>query len=150
MIFGIGTDTFDINRFLNMAKDKIGFDSFLKHSYTENEKCLSFADFKKGLLYKNAGFEDVILKDLPDIDDKMLSLACLFCAKEAVFKSLNLSSNTLFHWKDIEILPSDFACYTVNLSGLLKEHADKVKIKSVKVDISIDDNMILSGAVTEI
>ena len=150
MIFGIGTDTFDIKRFLNMANDKVGFESFLKHSYTEKEKSLSFADFKKGLLYKKADFEDIILQSLPDVDDRMLSLACLFCAKEAVFKSLNLSSNTLFHWKDIEILPNDIACYTINLSGLLKDHAEKCKIKSIKVDISIDDNTILSGAVTEI
>ena len=150
MIFGIGTDTFDIKRFLNMANDKVGFESFLKHSYTEKEKSLSFADFKKGLLYNNADFEDISLKDLPDVNDRMLSLACLFCTKEAVFKSLNLSPNTIFHWKDIEILPNNIACYTINLSGLLKDHAEKCKIKSIKVDISIDDNTILSGAVTEI
>ena len=71
MIFGIGTDTFDIKRFLNMANDKVGFESFLKHSYTEKEKSLSFADFKKGLLYKNSDFEDIILQSLPDVDDKI-------------------------------------------------------------------------------
>ena len=149
MVFGIGTDTFDFNRFLKMSKDKKGFESFIRHTYTQRELSLCHENFFENLNLVNNLSSENELKSIPDKDDGLLALACLFCAKESVFKSLNLSPDLAFHWNDIEILPETQEGLKVNLFGLLKDHEEKIGIKSIKVDISIDNNMILSGAICE-
>lgn len=150
MIYSIGTDTFDIKRLIKMAEDKEGFSSFVKHTYTKAEQALSLENFKSGLLHTDNMSGEFNLKDVFETDEKTLVFALLFSAKEAVFKALNLSGNTPFHWSDIEILPKESNFYNVKLFGLLDEHAKAVGLKSIKLDISLDDNMILSGAITEI
>jgi len=47
-------------------------------------------------------------------------LACLFAAKEAIFKSLGLSPAMFFQWSSIEIKPGEGA-HTVSFHGNLKK-----------------------------
>ncbi len=150
MIYGIGTDIFDLKRFLKMAEDKVGFESFVKHSFTDLETNYSPEDIgvNSGIIQDE--LQDYRLKGFPTADKKLVALACLFSAKEAVFKCLNLSGNTAFHWKDIEIITNSEGKPTAEFHGLLKDHAENIAIKSLNLDISIDDDTIVSGAVIEI
>jgi holo-[acyl-carrier protein] synthase len=106
MIFGIGIDILEIKRLkriLNSPKGKV----FLKAVFTEKE--INYA-------YKKQRTE---------------SLATAFAAKEAVFKSLNLSESKIkkFNLRDIEILRKISGKPYVSFSGYLAKTFPKKKFR---------------------
>lgn len=106
MIFGIGIDILEtkrLKRILSSPKGKV----FLEAVFTEKEK---------NYAYKKQRTE---------------SLATAFAAKEAVFKSLNLSESKIkkFDLRDIEILRNISGKPYVNFSGYLAKIFPKKKFR---------------------
>lgn len=137
MIFGIGTDVFSPARFLKMAEDEKGFEAFLNRSYSKRE-----------LEAVKEGEFDFLLDLETDIQKELLILAGLFSAKEGIFKSLDISSENRFFWSDIEISASKNQL-RAELKGNIKEHAKKYNIKNISVNLSFDDDKIISAAISE-
>ncbi|MBF0253409.1 MAG: holo-ACP synthase [Candidatus Omnitrophica bacterium] len=124
MIYGIGIDIVDIDRF-RKAYAKIG-DSFLKKIFTDRE--LSFSENKKNRLEHLSG---------------------KFAAKEAVKKSLPEGARIGLAWYEIEILNGADGKPYVELHGEAEKIKQENNIKTVFVSISHAAETAVANAIAE-
>ena len=120
MIFGVGVDIVEIERFVKI-KD---IDRFLDKLFTSNEK--EYINSKKKNYETIAGY---------------------FAAKEAVSKALGTGISG-FSFKDIEILKKGGVPYVV-LHGGARKVADGIGIKEIKLSISHCREYAVAFAVVE-
>ena len=118
MIIGTGIDIIEIKRIEKAAENNL----FIKKIFTENEI--------EYLRNKN-----------------IQSMAGLFCAKEAVSKSLGTGISG-FSWRDIEIMHEGEKPF-VNLHENAQKIADEKKILNVQISISHCREYAVSMAVAE-
>ena len=109
MILGIGTDIIEIER----MRKAIQSHHFVERVYTERERAYCDSRGKQSAA----------------------SYAARFAGKEAVLKAFGtgLRGGTLL---DIEILPDDFGCPHVNLSGYYAGLAKEKKVAQVHISLS--------------
>jgi len=122
MIYGIGVDQVDLNRVRKLLnKSQTKFE---KRCFTHNE-----------IIYANR------------FNDPAKRLGARFAAKEAVMKSLGKGWRQL-GWKDIEI--SGGGKPEVHLYGRAKELAKKLKIDTVHVSLSHEEDRAIAFTISEI
>ena len=122
MIYGIGVDQVDLNRVRKLLnKSQTKFE---KRCFTHNE-----------IIYANR------------FNDPAKRLGARFAAKEAVMKSLGKGWRQL-GWKNIEI--SGGGKPEVHLYGRAKELAKKLKIDTVHVSLSHEEDRAIAFTISEI
>lgn len=123
MLYGVGTDFLKISRVQAILDDKEALDIFLKNTYTQEELELIRASEKPLFRY-----------------------AAHFAGKEAVFKTLGISSNLRFHWNEIEILYYETGQPYVRLHGKIKEQCEARQIEKVFLSLSYDTEYVIAYA----
>ena len=123
MIHGVGVDIMDINR-IHISNSDFN-DPFLHKTFTENER-------KEGTLSNNP----------------TRYFAGRFSAKEAVFKALRTSSDTI-RLNEIEILNDNENKPYVNLLNKAKLLAEQLRISQVSISLSNEGDLVISFAVSE-
>jgi len=119
MIFGVGVDIVEIERFVKI-KD---IDRFLDKLFTSNEK--EYINSKKKNYETIAGY---------------------FAAKEAISKAMK--TGIIFSFKDIEIVKHGYVPY-VHLHNKAKMIAEIKKISEIHLSISHSDNYAVAFAVAQ-
>lgn len=122
MIYGIGTDIIEIDR--------------IKKSYEKNPKLL------------NKLFSDREIQVLEKKKFKPQSIAGMFCAKEAIVKSVGTGLRN-FSIKDLEILRNNLDKPVVIMTGAFKEFCDEEGIENIMVSISHSINYATATAIAE-
>ncbi|WAW15081.1 holo-ACP synthase [Peptostreptococcus equinus] len=122
MIYGIGTDIIEIDR--------------IKKSYEKNPKLL------------NKLFSDREIQVLEKKKFKPQSIAGMFCAKEAIVKSVGTGLRN-FSIKDLEILRNNLNKPVVIMTGAFKEFCDEEGIENIMVSISHSINYATATAIAE-
>jgi len=79
--------------------------------------------------------------------NKMEKLAGRFAAKEAILKLLGTGWRGKIAWTDIEIINNEMGQPLVNISGQVKEIADKMGISEISVSITHTANFAIASAV---
>ncbi|WAM34537.1 holo-ACP synthase [Caldicellulosiruptor morganii] len=120
MVFNVGIDVVEIERFKNMKR----FDKFLERVFTQSE--LEYIRLKNYNIQTIAGY---------------------FAAKEAVAKAL--STGIVFGFKDIEIQKYKNGCPKVVLYNRAKEICESLKIKNIVVSISHQKMVAVACAIAE-
>ncbi len=123
MIIGLGTDIIKIDRIRNMYKDVN--DPFIIKTYTENER-----------------------REALKTNNPSVYFASRFAAKEAVFKSLGASGNTI-SLNEIEILNQDTGQPVVSLYSKFKESAQKKSIKEILISLSYETDYAIAFAIAQ-
>lgn len=123
MIYGVGVDILDINRIHVLSSD--WNDSFFVKTFTENER-------QEGAAYNNL----------------TRYFSGRFSGKEAVFKSLRISSDAI-RLSEIEILNDSENKPYVNLLGGTKQLAEQLGIDKISISLSNDGDLVISFAVSE-
>ena len=122
MIAGVGVDFMRIDR---IAADLPMDDPFVRRGFTQAERT-----------------------ELEARSDKRVFLASRFAAKEAVFKSLNVSGNAI-PLQDVEIMKDDKGKPVVHLFGAAAQAAARQGIESVLVSLSYEKEYVLAFAVAQ-
>ncbi|MFA5422278.1 MAG: holo-ACP synthase [Phycisphaerae bacterium] len=78
--------------------------------------------------------------------NKMEKLAGRFAAKEAILKLLGTGWRGKIAWTDIEIINNEMGQPLVNISGQVKEIADKMGISEISVSITHTANFAIASA----
>jgi len=120
MIFNIGIDVVEVDRFKDMKR----FDEFLKRVFTSCE-----LEYIKQKRYN------------PE------TIAGYFAAKEAVAKAL--STGIVFGFKDIEIQKDTNGCPKVKLYNRAKEICENLKITNIVLSISHQNSVAVACAIAE-
>ena len=120
MIFNIGIDIVEIDRFKNMKR----FDQFLKKIFTSDE-----------------------LKYIKERRYNPETIAGYFAAKEAVAKAL--STGIVFCFKDIEIQKEKTGCPMVKLYNRAEALCLEFGIKNIVVSISHQKSIAVAVAIAE-
>lgn len=121
MIIGIGTDILKISNIENFAGNP--GDPFIKRTYTQKE-----------------------LELFQTRTNPTVSYATRFAGKEAVFKSLSTSSDSIKNLSDIEILEDQNGQPQVILHGCTKEIAIQKKITKILISLSFDHEYAIAFA----
>jgi holo-[acyl-carrier protein] synthase len=117
-----GIDLVDFPRIEEMAKQH--GQRFLDRVFTTSEQ--AYADANKNRIEKLAG---------------------RFAAKEAILKLMGTGWRGKIAWTDIEIINNPSGQPKVNLSGEVKEIAEKLGIKHISVSITHTANFAIASAV---
>ena len=110
MILGIGTDIFDVER-MKSRLDKQP--SFIDGIFTDNE-----------INYCN------------QFKNKAQRFAARYAAKEAFLKAIGTGWRNGITFKDINIVNDDLGKPNIELSGIAKDIADKLKVTSIHLSMS--------------
>ncbi len=92
--------------------------------------------------------ELVIWQDHLDDKNFVLRLASRYAAKEAVAKMFECGIGKDLSFREIEILKAESGALVVNLLGKAKELCEKHKVKTIKVSISHERNLVAAVAVS--
>jgi len=126
MIVGIGVDLLNKKRFSQcICSSKVK--SFTKRVYSEEE-------------LKEANKYEV------DFKDRNYYLGTRFAGKEAVFKTLSISSNFRIELKDIRIINDSNGIPIVELNGKIAEIAKEKGITRILISLSYDTDNIIAFA----
>jgi len=79
--------------------------------------------------------------------NQMEKLAGRFAAKEAVLKLMGTGWQGKIAWTDVEVVNNPAGQPKVNLSGQVREIADKLGIKQISVSITHTGNFAIASAV---
>lgn len=126
MIHGTGCDLLKISRMKAVLGDTEVLPLYLRKTFTEAEQA------------------EVSASHDPDTE-----YALHFCGKEAVFKSLGISSNTRFHWTDIEILHHETGQPYVVTHGPIDEICKNFGITAIHISLSCDTDYCMAQAISE-
>jgi len=74
--------------------------------------------------------------------------ASRFAAKEAVFKSLHIDSDS-FQLTDIEIIATEFGGRAVQLSGQIQEIASRKEISKIELSVSHEKDYVIAFAIAQ-
>ncbi|MFS1026836.1 holo-ACP synthase [Enterococcus casseliflavus] len=121
MIHGVGVDIISNERFRDSSLNE----SFLDRTYSSNE-----------------------LIESKSRNDPHQYLISRFAAKEAVFKSLNCSSEDIC-LAEIEILTKSNFQPVVHLSGKTAKLSNDLNIKNIKLSISYETDYTVAFAIAE-
>lgn len=124
MIIGIGLDISEIDR-IEAVITRRGA-AFLKRVYTPQE-----ARYCEG--HKN----------------KFERYAARFAAKEAGMKALGTGWRFGVRWRDIEVANAPSGKPTLNLTGIAREFADRLGVKSISLSITHSGNLALAQVIFE-
>ncbi|WP_419822912.1 holo-ACP synthase [Anoxybacterium hadale] len=123
LVIGIGTDILHMEtldrRFLQTE------DPFYQMTYTEEEQLQGACS-----------------------NDPSAYFCLRFAGKEAVFKALNTSPDTVRRWNQIEILNRATGAPLVNLYGDVKNAAARAGIKNIHLSLSYDKEYAVAFCVT--
>jgi len=123
MIFGIGVDIMNISRIQALSPD--WDDSFFVKTFTKNER-------RQAVLTA----------------DPSRYFAGRFSGKEAVFKSLEVSSD-VFRLNEVEIINDDEGRPCVSMFGKVKQTAKEKGIGKVFISLSNDGNTVIAFVISE-
>ncbi|MFV0363510.1 MAG: holo-ACP synthase [Suipraeoptans sp.] len=121
MIVGIGTDILKITN-IEIAVTNPE-DVFIRRTYTANE-----------------------IEIINSRENPLASFATRFAGKEAVFKSLSISPDSIRSWNDIEILENDHGQPVVFLHGDLKKIAADKNITTILLSLSFEKEYAIAYA----
>lgn len=124
MINGIGADIMNVNRLKGLGEDLE--DPFFIKTFTPSERI-----------------------EAESRANPLVYYAERFSAKEAVFKSLQISSNDV-RLNEIETLNDNMGRPYVNLYGRASEIFSKMGGRRISISLSNDGDMVLAFAVCEI
>jgi holo-[acyl-carrier protein] synthase len=110
MIYGIGTDIFEVSRIKAVMEGDAGFQDRI---FTEGE--IAYCEKMK---------------------NKYQNYAALFSAKEAFLKALGTGWRFGIRFTDIDIYHNDLGKPLIRLSGMAEEFARKEKISGIHVSLS--------------
>lgn len=110
MIIGIGTDLFEVERMKSRLENQ---PSFIDGIFTDNE-----------INYCN------------QFKNKAERFAARYAAKEALLKALGTGWRDGITFKDINIVNDDLGKPSIELSGMAKDIADKLKVTSIHLSMS--------------
>lgn len=110
MIIGIGTDLFEVERMKSRIEKQ---PSFIDGIFTTNE-----------INYCN------------QFKNKAQRFAARYAAKEALLKALGTGWRYGITFKDINIVNDDLGKPSIELSGIAKNIADKLKVTSIHLSMS--------------
>lgn len=123
MIYGIGVDVMNLKRIYPLSSNLE--DPFFVKTFTENERM-------EGALR----------------EDPIKYFGERFSGKEAVFKSLRISSDAI-RLNEIEILNDSENKPYVNLLGRARQLSMELGVVEVSVSLSNDDKLVVSFAISE-